>query len=128
MIRKWEIRSSATLFARNDTGTDLGSNLPFRGEMLAMTRSMNCGISIHWFSRRPTTGPCPTSDAFSHFQVFQTHFEHRPPPPICISDILHFTFYILHVVHRRLRWSKWLACWPLFRGFKPGRSRWIFRL
>ena len=87
-----EIRPGDTLFARNDTWTELGSNLPFRGEMMTTTCSVDCAISIHWCSQRPTTGPCPTSDACLHFQIFKTHFNTVPPP-------VPPPFNILHVVH-----------------------------
>jgi len=95
MILTREIRPSNTLLARNDTWADLGTNLHFRGEMLATKCSMDCGVSIQWCSKRPTTGPCPTSDTCSHFQIFKTHFNAVPPslPP---------PFYILHAVHNNV--------------------------
>ena len=126
MIMTGEIRPSNTLFARNNTWTDLGSNLPFRGQMLAMTCSMNCGISIHWFSQRPTTEPCLTSDACSHLLVFKT----LTPSPICTSTILHFTSYILHFtcctqqcVGRVAQSVQRLATGWTVRGSNPGGGR-----
>jgi hypothetical protein len=47
-----------------DVGNDTTTPLPC-AEFLSY--SIYCGISIHWYSQRPTTGPCPTSDACSHF-------------------------------------------------------------